>query len=225
MKYLSKIIYILIFLVMVTSPYAGHTYAEYARQSTGEDSARVSRFGITTTATCNAFLVSYMGTGEYADETTVASTDGAKVFAPGTSGILCEYHITGTPEVRTLVTKTATVTMNDQWTNDEGDFYCPLSFTIGETTVNGLNYTSSAALIAALEAEMERGNGAYGTNYDFANASTSAVHNRVVYWHWPLEGAHGSEITQTMENDNALGNKAVKPTFAVSFELTVEQVD
>lgn len=224
MKYLNRILSILIFLVMVTSPYAGHTYAEYAREATGQDNARVSNFGITTTATCDAFSVSYMGKSSTSGKV-VESANGDKVFAPGTSGVLCEYHITGKAEVRTLVTRTATITMNDQWTNDGGIFYCPLTFTVAGQTFNGLDYTSKDALIADLEAVMEEGNGEYGTNYDFQNASTASVHNRVVTWSWPYEGATGSAISQSEPNDNALGNKATKPTLEISFDLKVEQVD
>lgn len=223
MKYLTRVISILIFLVMVTSPYAGHTYAEYAREATGQDSARISKFGITTTATANAFAVSYKGAGSNSSKDTVKST--AKVFAPGTSGTLCEYHVTGMTEVRTKVTKTATITMNDQWTNTAGTFYCPLTFTVGSTVINGLDYTSKDALIAALKAAIEEGNGEYGSNYDFVNATTAAVHNRAITWSWPISGATGSAINQTTGNDNALGNKATKPTFAISFDLKVEQVD
>lgn len=217
---------------MVTSPYAGHTYAEYAREASGSDDARVSRFGITVTSSSNAFAVSYKGAGDNSSKNTVSSS--AKVFAPGTSGTLCTYNISGVSEVRTQVTKDATISMNDYWTNSgtgtSGTFYCPLVITFKSDsttikTINGLDYSSKADFIAAIVAEMEADNGTYGTNYDFARDANYQKHNRTVTWSWPFSGATGSAINQTQNNDNALGNKSTKPTFGVSFTLTVEQID
>lgn len=226
MKYLTKAIYILIFLVMVTSPYAGHTYAEYARQATGSDEARTANFGVTVTATENSFYASY-GT----PDVTVQSANGTdKVIAPGTAGTFCEVTTSGTPEVRTMVTKDAEVSLNDSWTNDSGTFYCPIVFTFnsGNDTwdeINGLDYDSKEALEAAIEENLELGNGAYGTGYSFSTGTNSYRHNTTVYWRWPFETGKGTKINQTMENDNALGNKATLPTISVSFNVTIEQVD
>lgn len=228
MKYLSKIIYILIFLVMVTSPYAGHTYAEYAKEATGSDDARISAFGVTVTTNENSFAASYGN-----PEVTAESNNGDNIIVPGTSGIFCEYHVTGTPEVRTKVTQDATITLNDYWTTagyDTGAFYCPLVFTFktnGVTwkTVNALDYGTKESLIAELEETLEEGNGTYGAGYNFASGIDNERHNCTVTWKWPFEGATGSHLDQTMERDNALGDKGTRPTISVSFDVTIEQVD
>ncbi|MBR5478805.1 MAG: hypothetical protein IKU84_01350 [Clostridia bacterium] len=219
MKWLSRTIYILVFLVMVTSPYAGHTYAEYAREASGSDTARISNFGVFVTATQSSFAVSY---------TNVQSSNSNKVIAPGTSGTFVAFTTTGKAEVRTKVTQTPTLTMSDNWTDANGKFYCPLVFTVtdksGTTvmTINGLDYNDKASFVTALTNALTVSGQVHDPGYNYSN---STAHNRTVTWEWPYIGATGSNtngVKQDEPSDNSLGAK--KPTISIACTLTIEQI-
>lgn len=94
-------------LTLITSCFVGGTFAKYTTSASGGDSARVAKFGVEVNAGKSAFLDKYETNtetaGEYKGKYSVASSDGAKVVAPGTSGTIDLFTISGNPEVAVKV--------------------------------------------------------------------------------------------------------------------------
>lgn len=93
-------------LTLITSCFASGTFAKYTTSGSAEASARVAKFGVEIEAGNSAFLDKYETddkTGEYTAQYSVASADGAKVVAPGTSGEIDLFSISGNPEVAVRV--------------------------------------------------------------------------------------------------------------------------
>ncbi len=147
---------------------------------------------------------------------TVKST--AKVVAPGTSGNLGAFTVSGKPEVAVNVKTTAELTL-ENW-EVGGAFYCPIVFTIGSTIINGADYTDVDELIDDVEAAI-----AINVNYE---AGTSLTDARTYTWAWAIDG-DGQK--QTDAKDTALGNQAagidggVAATISLTVQTTVTQID
>ncbi len=87
-------------LTLITSCFVGGTFAKYTTSENGGDSARVAKFGVNIDAGKSTFLDEYEANDEtYNGKYSVASSDGKKVVAPGTSGEIDLFSISGTPEV------------------------------------------------------------------------------------------------------------------------------
>ena len=189
------------------------TFAKYTTSNNAEDSARVAKWGVTVEVTGNeAFAEKYNNTADAAGTKVVSSVSGENVLAPGTNGTLATYAITGTPEVAVNVTKTAALTLTG-WDYDpdaDGEqFYCPIVFKVGGTTIDGTTYDSAAELEAAVEA-------IFNENVD-KNANVNLAENATMTWEWAFDG---DDV-----KDTALGNLATAPTIEFSLEITVTQVD
>ena len=89
-----RIASVLLIVTILSTVAISGTFAKYITQYSGNDEARVAKFGLTMTATGDLFKDAYDGT--------VKAINGDQVVAPGTSN-LNEYkvHITGTTEVKT----------------------------------------------------------------------------------------------------------------------------
>ena len=216
----------LLVAVLITTSTISGTFAKYTTSGEAEDEARVAKFGVTVTATTEGiFAEKYEEAGdEGADEFSVVAA--TKVVAPGTSGSLAAFTITGDPEVDVKVTYTATADLGDNWVVGD-DFYCPLVFTVGSETVDGSEYTSAAALEAAIAEKIDR-EIYYDTTEDFAEDDTFDVS-----WAWPFE-VGTDEDTKAANNakDTALGDAAADATTAeeeirvkLTVECRVDQVD
>ena len=124
---------LLLALVLVTSCFVGGTFAKYVTSGEGADSARVAKFGVKITANGTMFAKEYATDDESVSGTiakSVVSSDTSKLVAPGTKGNMVSMTLTGTPEVAVRVQYTATLTLNDNWKDADGKFYCPLHFKI-----------------------------------------------------------------------------------------------
>lgn len=226
---------LLVAALLSTSIISG-TFAKYTSSAGAQDSARVAKWGVTVTATGNeAFEKSYKGTAPNGNVDTVFSKTSEKVVAPGTSGTLLTYEITGTPEVQTKVEATATLTLKD-WTIDADATYCPLVFKVtrGNSTTtyklgttentegNDKVYTTTDALSAAVVKAIT------DMSKPTVNTNTSLQDSITVTWEWPFNDTDVSGAYQTNIKDTALGDKAAQstaPTISMTSSVTVTQID
>lgn len=229
---------ILLVLTLMTSCFVGGTFAKYVSKGEGSDSARVAKWGVEVTIEGDGFKTTYQkdDTSSSVQNNTVISTGEVngieKVVAPGTEGKFGGITISGTPEVAVEITTTADVTLSG-WNiaGDSGDeFYCPLIFTIGNQTINGLDYSKETAGGAnsfqqAIKTAIEQ-----ATSQKIeAGTNLSSVGENITYsWKWPFEDSTGSAISQSDELDTKLGDNAANDnpaTITIKVTTTVTQID
>lgn len=227
---------ILLVLTLGTSCFVGGTFAKYVTRADATDTARVAKWGVEVTAVeGDTFQTTYQkdtAEGEITGNTVISST-ADKVVAPGTDGSFGGITISGTPEVAVDVTTTADVTLSADWVDSNGSFYCPLVFTIDDTTICGLHYDDTNGGKAAFEAAIESAI-ANATTQEYEAGSTLDDIEVAYSWAWPFEnedhtdcsGSH--EASQTDVNDTFLGDKAADgtaPTISITVTTTVTQID
>ena len=223
---------VLLVMVLLTSCFVGGTFAKYTTKDTGSDSARVAKWGVTVKATSDsAFKSTYATTDSSARGagiTTSVNSIGGNVIAPGTSGEITGVKIIGKPEVAVEVSNTATVNLGENWTDADGNYYCPIVFTVktGDTTVeiDGKatgTYDTAAALQKAVKDEIEKATARYNSNTDLSKLgeTTSNKSNLSVSWKWDFEGDN--------EKDTFLASKQTGslPSIQLDITTTVTQID
>lgn len=217
-------------LVLITSCFVGGTFAKYVTSGSGTDSARVAKFGVTVTANGDVFAKEYNTDDPNVVGTivkSVVSSDDSKLVAPGTKGDMASMTLTGTPEVAVKVTYDATGKVKlENWTLENGNFYCPLRFKIGNTLVEGSGYTDAALLQQDIEDAIK----GYSKNYPAkTNLAEVGDDSLKISWEWPFEtGNTPEEKAANDEKDTYLGNQAAQDNAAtVSIEIatTVTQID
>lgn len=232
---------LLLALVLVTSCFVGGTFAKYVTSGHGNDYARAAMFGVTVTATGSdgVFAKEYASNTEGYDGNTVVAKAGMnyKVVAPGTKSsdtAPLAVTLTGTPEVAVKVTYKADVVMLEDWEDKNGNFYCPLIFTItngtNTTTVStatpGIN--SAETFQNAIKNAIENVSATYAPNTDLA---TATGHELKVTWVWPFEtGTTETEKAANNIKDTYLGDKAAEggtdiPAVTLGVTATVTQID
>lgn len=232
---LPKIAALLLVLTLVTATFVSGTFAKYVTKGDGNDSARVAKWGVEVEVTGDGFKTSYgkddVNSNVKGD--TVVSEDEVKVVAPGTDGTFGGVKISGRPEVAVEIVTTAEVTLSGWNVADDDEFYCPLEFKIGDTTINGLDYSSDTAggedsFEKAIKNAIEN-----ATSKELpAGTDLNTVGNDITYsWSWPFEGAKGGAAVQSDELDTRLGNNAADnnpdndPTISITVTTTVTQID
>ena len=159
------------------------------------------------------------------------STD--KVVAPGTSGEMVRMAISGTPEVAVNVQYAATLTLNDNWKDKNGNFYCPLRITIATSEGNehyyGLDYTSATLFAQAVQDAIGHFNAQYAAGTDLSTITADGSKLApTVSWAWAYEGTGAHTVTQTDEKDTYLGDQAALGNAAdilLTVATTVTQID
>lgn len=231
-----KIAIVLAVLTLFTTCFVSGTFAKYVTSGTAEDTARVAKFGVVVSGEGSMFNTEYEADDTSFEESTlsVKSWTSKNVVAPGTEGEMASFSLSGFPEVAVRVTYAITdFDLSDDWTvvyNYDTFFYCPLEFTIGTTTVYGLDYASEADLKAAVIAA------AIDTTRDCApQTDLSTIADDVaVSWKWNFEGSDSSHtplsIEQLDEFDTQLGDKAAAGdddtlTISITTTCTVTQID
>lgn len=219
----------LLVAVLLTTCAISGTFAKYTTTGTGSDSARVAKWGVVVNVTGTTFANQYDAT---ATAKSVVSTE--KVVAPGTSGNMVAATITGTPEVKVQVTYSAEVELGDNWTDKDGNFYCPLVFTVGSTTINGIAsttgeggtttpvYADADALETAIENAINTYTATYDAGTDLATATTSAAAAPSVSWSWPFSTSDANDDKDTFLGDKTDNNV---PQISITMTVTVTQVD
>ena len=211
-------------LVLITSCFVGGTFAKYTTAATGNDSARVAKFGVTITANGNMFAKEY-DEGVTAKTVISDGTDDKNLVAPGTKGNMVSMTLTGKPEVAVKVSYDATdkVVLSDNWKDKDGNFYCPLVFTIkGDHTsyIHGTDYNNVAALQTAIETEIKAYSKEYEPNTDLATVGTDSL---AISWEWPFSTSEENDVKDTYLGDQAAAGNAA--TVSVEVTTTVTQID
>ncbi len=224
----------LLVLVLVTSCFVGSTFAKYTTAGTGTDSARVAKFGVRIEANGATFAKEYATDDQHVAGTiskSVVSTE--NVIAPGTKGSMVSMTITGTPEVAVQVNYNASVTLSGNWTDAQGNFYCPLQIKIpyndpdfGATTatIDGSSFTNKEAFINEIENRINSFSANYkpGTDLSTITAGGSLLAPSVS-WEWPFSVDAENDVKDTHLGDQAAaGNPA---SIMLQVTTTVTQID
>lgn len=225
---------ILLVLTLITSCFVGGTFAKYVSKGEGKDTARVAKWGVEVEVTGDGFHTTYgkddVNAGSSISNTVISDVN---VVAPGTKGTFGGVEITGTPEVAVKIETTADVQLSGWNVASDDEFYCPLVFTIGEETINGLDFSSSTAggeesFENAIKTAIEEATSqevAAGTNLNTIGESIEYS------WKWPFADATGSATNQDNELDTLLGDNAADgdtsndPTISITVTTTVTQID
>lgn len=219
---------------MATSCFVGSTFAKYVSEGEGSDSARVAKWGVKVEVTGDGFKTEYGKDDVNANVgDTVVSSNEEKVVAPGTKGTFGGVKITGTPEVAVKVETTADVELSGWNVANDGGFYCPLKFTIGEKTINGLDYSKDTAggegsFENAIKTAIQKAT----TKQLEAGTDLSTVGNDITYsWEWPFERSTGTAAIQDDILDTKLGDNAADdnpdndPKIKITVKTTVTQIN
>lgn len=219
---------------MATSCFVGSTFAKYVSEGEGEDSARVAKWGVEVEVTGDGFKTIYGKDDINASvgDTVISSTE-EKVVAPGTKGTFGGVKISGKPEVAVKVVTTATVDLSGWNVANDDEFYCPLKFTVGDTTINGLDYSSSTAGgEGSFENDIKTAIQEATTKQLEAGTDLSTVGNDITYsWEWPFEKATGTAARQDDKLDTILGDNAADgdtgndPTISITVNTKVTQIN
>lgn len=238
---------VLLVLTLITSCFVGGTFSKYVSEGTGEDSARVAKWGVVVTGAGNAFSKEYETDDESVkDSIGVSVQSDVAVIAPGTRGQFKGISLTGTPEVAVNIATTATIDLTGDWmvqTNTTEKFYCPILFNINGVKVCGLQYNSAEAFEEALKTKIEaasNGNVAAGVNLANPESTDNVPQlfqkysdgTSKIKWEWAFENGDenvsSTVINQEDAYDTELGNNATTenaPTISVKLETTVTQID
>lgn len=227
---LMRVSGVLLVLTLITSCFVGGTFAKYVSEGKGDDTARVAKWGVEVEVKGDGFKTKYGKDDVNSSITgsTVISSSEDKVVAPGTKGTFAGIKITGTPEVAVKIETTADVKF-ENW-DVEDQFYCPMVFTIGETEINGLDYSKNTAggansFAAAIKKAIQD-----ATSKEIeAGTDLSTIGEGITYsWEWPFENATGTVCDQSNELDTKLGNNAANgnaPIVKIDIKTTVTQID
>lgn len=243
---MMRIASVLLVAVLLSTCAISGTFAKYVTSDSGSDTARVAKWGVEISLAddLGAFLPKYetdeTGTGAYVGTHTVACLNDAEdLVAPGTKGSM-SFTITGTPEVATRITVSASGTPikldAGEYTLAAGKFadaavtvtttavYEPIKFYFGTDAItDNTTYDKTLSeLVTALEA--------LSKDYD-PNATLDETY--YIGWSWALENTvsdtfatepyTGAKMVDFL--DTYLGDEdtAQKETF--SFTIRVEQID
>ena len=226
----------LLVAVLLTTCAISGTFAKYVTEGEASDSARVAKWGVNINAeSFDLFTTDYKTddtTATFTGDYSVSSEGTANrddVMAPGTSGKIANISITGTPEVAVEVAVKATVTVSGDWVVN-GDFYCPIVITVGDTAICGLAYDDAADFAKAIEDELKGKSAQYAPNKDL----TEVDDDFGISWEWAFEDADHVALdcecaagAQTDAKDTVLGDKAVAGDLeiAIGVEISVTQID
>lgn len=236
---------VLLVLTLITSCFAGGTFAKYISTGEGNDSARVAKWGVVVTGQGDAFSREYETHDETVkDEIGVSVKSDVAVIAPGTSGEFKGISLSGTPEVAVNIDTIATVDLTGDWTLDDGQkFYCPIIFNINGVKISGLEYSSAEEFEAELKKKLEgAASGKVQAGVNLADPETTDKvpvllqknedGSSKIKWEWAFENGDEQldivKIKQTDAYDTELGNNATgidAPTISLTLETTVTQID
>ena len=213
--------------VLMTASAVSGTFAKYVSAGSGTDTARVAKWGVAITASSDIFDTQYnTDDGTYTGALSVESSNTDNVVAPGTTKTAAAFGLTGIPEVATRVTYTLdNFALSTNWLDQNGDFYCPLVFTVNKgsatTEIKGIDYTSAAAIKAAIDSALEDCKQEFAPNTDLSTAIAST--KVALSWEWPFYVSDANDVKDTaLGNQASIGNAA---TVAVTLTCTATQID
>lgn len=181
---------------------------------------------LVTTCFVSGTFAKYVSEGEGEDAARVAKW-GVKVEIAG-DGFKTTY---GKDEVNANVDgPTVVSSTTEKVVAPGGEFYCPLVFTIGDTKINGLDYSSTTAggegsFESAIKTAIQN---ATTKEYE-AGTDLSAAGEGITYsWTWPFQNATGTATNQDDELDTLLGDNAANgqpATISITVTTMVTQID
>ena len=181
---------------------------------------------LATTCFVSGTFAKYVSEGEGEDAARVAKW-GVKVEIAG-DGFKTTY---GKDEVNANVDgPTVVSSTTEKVVAPGGEFYCPLVFTIGDTKINGLDYSSTTAggegsFESAIKTAIQN---ATTKEYE-AGTDLSAAGEGITYsWTWPFQNATDTATNQDDELDTLLGDNAANgqpATISITVTTTVTQID
>lgn len=187
---------VLLCAVFVTTSVLSTTFAKYT--TTGEvdsETARVAKWGIELSNRSNVATSWSVVEDETSITAASSGTTGDNVIAPGTSGYLACFKVTGNPEVAHDVTVNFDVTIGDGYKNLIGqDSYFPILITVGRASYddsdaiidrNELHYYVPKSGIGSLENLISSVDSKTFTEHIAPNGwSDSAYAEYYVRWDW-----------------------------------------
>ena len=213
-----RVMAVLSVVMMFTMCFVGVTFAKYTTGGNGSDSASVAKWGVVVTGTADTFKTTYAkdDVGFTLAANTVVSTE--DVVAPGTSGSMAAFTITGTPEVAVNVKFEGTLELGDKWVDSESNYYCPIEITVGDTTFKGTTYASADLFETAVNEKIAT----YTKNYE-AGTDLSGIGGDApaISWAWAFTG--NDDVKDTYLGDQAAASNAATISLAVT--VTVTQID
>lgn len=206
-------------LTLLSTGLLGGTLAKYVtKYDSVNDTARVAKWGVEITAdtTNTLFKTEYYAVeGEdYTGLSVQSSSDNTTdyVLAPGTSGKLVAFEVTGSPEVASRLDFTDNGSeLSEDWLDADGsNAYEPVKWTFkvgSETIVDEGTF-----------AELKEGftNEKATANFE-PNTDLSTGLSYEISWEWPFED---DDV-----NDTYLGNLSTAPTITLDFDITLTQID
>lgn len=226
---IMRIASVLLVAVILTTCAISGTFAKYVTSGSGSDTARVAKFGVTVTGTADTFKETYAKDDTSAALTgdTVVSTE--DVVAPGTSGSMAAFTLSGTPEVAVRVAFTGTLVLGDKWVDSTSHYYCPIEITVGatgdtggtsSTTLKGTDYASAVEFQNAVNAKIATFTKDYAANT--TDLSTIGANAPAISWKWDFDDS-GRGTNDSKDTD--LGNAADPAEIYLSVTATVTQID
>lgn len=216
-----RIASVLFVAVILTTCAISGTFAKYVSSDTRSDTARVAKWGVTVTGTGETFAKKYEtdDRSTFLETYSVESTE--KVVAPGTTGNMAAFTITGTPEVAVRVTFSGTLKLGDKWVDSNGAYYCPIEITIGTTgnttTYKGLEYGSADDFEAAVNAKIATYSNDYAVGTDLSGIHADAP---VISWAWPFYKDEAHDVKDTYLGDQAVAGNAAEISLEVTATVT-----
>lgn len=231
----TKLMALLASLCLITSSFVGSTLAKYTTSADANDVARVAKFGVTVTASGSLFSTTYIDAPATGDAVTVASSDSAKLVAPGTKneeGIT--FKVTGTPEVdvsididvldNTLTAGTSPLdiklaaktglpdmtTGKEDDTFDNASVYNPVKFTLVKKGTGSQTTLVNAGTLAAVKTALE------AQSQTKVDANTAINDTYVLTWVWDFDDSSAGTYDK---QDTLLGDLAAGTTLTPATSL------
>ena len=213
-----RLVAVLAVTMMFTMCFVGGTFAKYTTSGSADDNATVAKWGVTVSGTADTFKETYAKDNNsftLAENTVVSTRD---VVAPGTSGTMAAFTISGKPEVAVNVKFEGTLELGDKWVDSGSDYYCPIEITVGGTTFKGTSYASADLFESAVNAKIATFTNNYEANTDLSTIGSDAP---VISWKWAFEG--NDDVKDTYLGNQAADSNAA--TIKLSVTATVTQID
>lgn len=234
----------LLILTLLTTCMISGTFAKYTTQATGEDTARVAKWGVTVNVTSDLFADAYKDTSvEYngITATVKASAENQNIVAPGTTGTGLGVTSGGAPEVsyemKIKLDNTAKMPSLKYTPKDATDasIYEPVKFSVLNDTTLIKGDMTLADLITLFDGtnviyKYDVGTKKYYVDSDgdgiIDTTGLNACPNIQIKWEWAFEtGTDGTTKAFGDKLDTILGELASSTTEFNNLPATIGSVD
>ena len=183
----------LVMAVVLTASSVSGTYAKYTTSAESADEARVAKWAIGTTNEVNLFSDSYIAAadglseaGNTTGQTTVVSTDGKKVVAPGTKG---SYEFT----INTTNVNETNFTLDVEVVDGTDKSYDNIGLVY---TLDGNKVGTNGTFAELKEALSKLYKEADGTNTVYAHNAATTDLKHTIGWSWAFDGVDADDTAK-----------------------------